>query len=112
MNDERRRRRANSLGESLNYQLAACVEDEGLSAMVVADGDGLRVASWGDDDVCDEIAGRAPIGGVPEARRVRFGGIDLYVCAVGGDATGRKRSLDRSAGGVVRILTTWLVPSS
>ncbi len=96
----------------MNYQLAACVEDEGLSAMVVADGDGLRVASWGDEETCDEVAGRAPMGRVPEARRVRFGGIELYVCAVGGEASARRRSLDRSCGGVVRILTTWLVPSS
>lgn len=109
---DRRRRRANTLGDSLNYQLAACVEDEGLSAMVLADGDGLRVASWGDEDVCDEVAGRAPVGGVPEARRIRFGGIELYVCAVGGEAAARRRSLDRSAGGVVRILNAWLVPSS
>ena len=109
MTVERRHRRGATLGDALNFQLAACVEDEGLEAMVLADGDGLCVANWGDIETCEEAAGRAPLPG-GQARSVRFGGMELYLCAVGGKPAARRRSLDRSAKGVSRILGTWLVP--
>ena len=106
---ERRQRRGETLGDALNFQLAACVEDEGLQAMVLADADGLCVANWGDRDTCEEVAVRAPLPGA-QARPVRFGAIELYLCAVGGAAPARRRSLERSAQGVSRILESWLVP--
>jgi hypothetical protein len=102
------------LGEALNFQLAACVEDEGLSAMVLADDEGLCMAGWGEPEICEEIAGHAPLPSnrcPDDTRRVRYGGIEMYLCAVGGNPDGRRRSLERSAGGVSRILDRWLVPA-
>jgi hypothetical protein len=114
--ENRRRRRGDTLETALSYQLAACVEDEGLAAMVLADDEGLCMASWGGRDVCEDAAARAPLPGerrlgAEAARRVRFGGIDLFLCAVGGEPRGRIRSLERSASGVTRILASWIAPS-
>ena len=44
--------------QALRYQLAACCEDGRIEAMVVADGDGLPLASSGDTYACDEVAAR------------------------------------------------------
>jgi hypothetical protein len=114
--ENRRQRRGDTLESALKYQLAACVEDEGLAAMVLADDAGLCLASWGGRDMCEEAAARAPLArerrpGLEAARRVRFGKLELYLCAVGGQAAGRFRSLERSASGVSRILAGWIAPS-
>jgi hypothetical protein len=111
MQTERRRRRGDTLEDALNFQLAACVEDEGLAAMVLADSNGLPLAAWGHSETCEEAAALAPFEqGAEGRRRVRFGGHELYLCAVGGNEIGRRRSLDRSATGVSRILGRWIVP--
>ena len=111
METERRRRRGETLEQALNFQLAACVEDEGLAAMVLADADGLPLASWGHAATCEEAAAFAPFEhGADAARSVRFGSHEFYLCAVGGNELGRRRSLDRSATGVSRILNRWMVP--
>ena len=92
--EERRRRRGDRLEDALSYQLAACVEDEGLSGMVLADDDGLCLARWGEPELCEEVAAAAPMDGA--ARRVRFGGFEMFLCAMGGEPPGRGRSLDRT----------------
>jgi len=117
MAPERRRRRGETLEEALSYQLGACVEDEGLAAMVLADAEGLCVASWGRPDTCESAAARAPLPAERDpdaeaARQVWFGGIELYLCAVGGEPVARDRSLARSARGVTRILGTWIADAS
>lgn len=89
--------------------------------MVVADGDGLPLASSGDTYACDEVAARMVLAG----RRIRefngtllgaghkwdvqmvkvtVDGSELLVCAVGGSPTARKRQIARGAAGAQRIL--------
>ena len=118
---ERRHRRAETTTEALRYQLAACCEDGRIQAMVVADGDGLPLASSGDTFACDEVAARMVLVG-PRIKsfdgvllgpghkwdvqmvKVRVDGSELLVCAVGGSAEARKRQIKRGAEGAVRIL--------
>lgn len=117
---ERRRRRSTTPHIALTLQLETCL-DSGLAAMVLADGDGLPLASAGDDYACEEIAGKMVI----VARRIRdfagtligpgqrwdvqmtkfeIDGNELVLCAVGGSADDRQRQISRSLGGVQRIL--------
>src|SRR5512143_3153221 len=59
MRKERRRRRAeSSVTLALTYQLDDCCRDGGIAAMVVADADGLPLATAGDTYACDEVAVR------------------------------------------------------
>jgi hypothetical protein len=121
MNKERRRRRADTVTQALRYQLASCCEDGRIDAMVVADGDGLPLASSGDTYACDEVAARMVLVG-PRIREfngtllengqrwdiqmVKFtvDGSELLVCAVGGTSDARKRQIVRGAEGARRIL--------
>jgi hypothetical protein len=120
---ERRRRRSIDPCLALTYQLAACCDDGKIDAMVVADGDGLPLASSGDDYVCDEIAGRMVLVGArirdfngtllgPGARwdvqmtKIDVDGSELLVCAVGGSPDARRRQISRGAEGARRILAT------
>jgi hypothetical protein len=107
MEADRRIRRGDTLEDALNYQLAACVEAEGLAALVLADADGLPLAAWGGSETCEEAAARAPYR--PESHRFHFGTHELYLCAVGGEELARRRSLERSQSGVSRILGRWIV---
>jgi hypothetical protein len=118
---ERRRRRSDNTTEALRYQLAASREASAVAAMVLADEDGLCLAASGDGGTCDEVAARlTQIGarardfagtvfaarqawGV-ELRRIAVGTDELFLCAVGGDPAARRSAVDRSAGGVARIL--------
>jgi hypothetical protein len=120
---ERRRRRRDLVYQALRYQLEACCEDGAIHAMVVADRDGLALASSGDDLACEELAARmAHVG----ARTDEFSGtllgdgkrwdvqmqkicvdqVDLLVCAIGGSPEQRQRQVHRGASGTLRILTT------
>jgi hypothetical protein len=120
-NHERRLRRSANITEALNLQLAACCAGGRIEAMVLADGDGLALAASGDGYACDEIAGRMVRAGTRagdfagviygatqawgvEMRRIHAGGDELYLCAVGGEPAVRRQQIDRSAGGVTRIL--------
>jgi hypothetical protein len=117
---ERRVRRAVSPHIALSLQLTACCTD-GLTAMVLATGDGLPLARAGDPVACEEVAGRMAI----IARKIRefagtllgdgeqwdvqmtkfeVDGAELVLCAVGGEADGRRRQLARSIECVQRIL--------
>ena len=118
---ERRERRSEDTLEALKLQLAACRQDAGLEAMVLADEDGLCLAWAGEEASCQEVAARMALvnhkienfEGVvlaPERswslrmRRFQAAGSWLYVCAVGGGGEVRGRELQRSIGGVSRIL--------
>ncbi len=118
---ERRLRRAETATEALRYQLAACCEDGRIQAMVVADGDGLPLASSGDTFACDEVAARMVLVG-PKIKtfdgtlfgaghawdvrmmKVDVEGTELLVCAVGGSPEARKTQMQRGAAGALRIL--------
>ena len=121
MDSDRRTRRSVDPTLALTYQLAACCAD-GIDAMVVADGDGVPLASAGDDTACERIATRLVVAG-PRIRdfhgTVLDGGqrwdvqmhkVDLgtagevVVCAVGGTAADRQRKIQRSVAGASRIL--------
>ena len=120
---ERRRadRAQASVTQALKYQLAACCEDGRIEAMVVADGDGLPLASSGDTYACDEVAARMVLVGPRikefngtllgqgqrwdvQMMKVEVDGSELLVCAVGGTAEARRRQITRGAEGALRIL--------
>jgi hypothetical protein len=118
---ERRRRRTDLITQALTYQLLACCEDGKMQAMVVADADGLPLATSGDRHACDEVAAsmvhigaRTPafsgtlLGGGQrwdvDMTRILVDGSPLVVCAVGGSARERQRQLARGTQGTLRIL--------
>lgn len=118
-NHERRRKRAATATQALRYQLEACCKDGRIQAMVVADGDGLPLASSGDTYACDEVAARMVLARTREFDGVLFGagcwwdvqmvkvdveGSELLVCAVGGTPVQRARQIARGAEGARRIL--------
>src|SRR5687768_9971176 len=113
MRKQERRRTDRSLAsvtQALKYQLAACCEDGRIEAMVVADGDGLPLASSGDTYACDEVAARMVLVGARikefngtllgsgqrwdvQMLKVEVDGSELLVCAVGGTAEARRRQI-------------------
>jgi len=118
---ERRRRRTDLLTQALTYQLLACCEDGAMHAMVVADADGLPLASSGDAHACDEVAASmVHVAARTDAfsgtllgdgqrwdvqmAKVLVDGSPLLVCAVGGSAEQRRRQVARGAQGTLRIL--------
>ncbi len=119
-NRERRRHRSEHPETALNFQLDACVQD-GVAAMVLADGDGQPLATAGDDYCCEQVAGRivrvAPriqefagtlIGSGQrwDVQMTKFeaAGHELVLCAVGGSAEMRRRQLARGMVAAQRIL--------
>lgn len=118
---ERRRRRSHFHSEALFYQLDTSRERAQLQAMILADEDGLCVASSGDAELCEEFALHAAMvcndssdfeGCVfsPNGRwdihmqRFDFQGIPLFLCAVGGSDRDRANEIKISMNGVSRIL--------
>ncbi len=118
---ERRQRRADTATQALRYQLLTCCEEGRIEAMVVADGDGLPLASSGDTYACDEVAARMVLVGARikeftgtllgvgtkwdvQMIKVDVDGSELLVCVVGGTPESRTRQLTRGAEGAVRIL--------
>jgi hypothetical protein len=118
---DRRRHRADTTTQALRYQLAACCADGRIEAMVVADGDGLPLASSGDTYACDEVAARMVRVGSRiqewngtllgaghmwnvQMVKVDIDGTELLVCAVGGTPESRKAQIARGAEGAIRIL--------
>ena len=118
---ERRHRRATTATQALRFQLLACCEDGQIEAMVVADGDGLPLASSGDAYACDEVAARMVQVGARirafsgtllgdghrwdvQMMKVDVEGSELLVCAVGGSAEAREQQIARGARGALRIL--------
>ncbi|HEX4421556.1 MAG TPA: hypothetical protein VH165_26755 [Kofleriaceae bacterium] len=118
---ERRRRRTNVITEALTYQLSACCQDGGMHAMVVADAEGLPLASSGDAGACDELAARMALVAARtpgfsgtllgdgqrwdvDMTKVMVHGSPLLVCAIGGNPEQRRRQITRGATGTLRIL--------
>ena len=122
MGQERRLRRSDDPTLALTYQLVACCDEGGIEAMVVADGDGVPLASAGDDFACDYVAARMVrvgprirdfhgtlLGGGGhwdvQMRKLDLGGAgEVVVCAIGGTAAARQRQIQRSLDGAARIL--------
>lgn len=118
---ERRRRRSNDPSQALAYQLDACRKRAGLDAMILADQDGLCVATAGRAETCEQFAARVPMIQRGARRfagemwtdedrwdvdvwRFDVGGMELSLCAVGGMPDERTQELARSLKGVTRIL--------
>ena len=121
MRNERRIRRSETTTKALQYQLMSCCEDGRMEAMLVADGDGLALASSGDTYACDEIAARMVLVGRKinefsgtllgaghawqvQMRKIECEGEELLVCAVGGSPDARNKQIKRGAEGALRIL--------
>jgi hypothetical protein len=120
-NTERRHRRSDCHSQALYYQLDACRERAMLEAMILADENGLCLAASGEPSICEEFAVHAAMvcedtasfaGTVlsPARRwdvsmqRFEIEGVPLYLCAIGGEMNERAQEIDRSMGGVSRIL--------
>ncbi len=118
---ERRQRRSGYLSQALKFQLAACCTDGEISAMVIADSEGILLASSGNDSACEEVAARMAVLGCRinefsgtllgpgeswdvQMSKLRVEDCDLLVCAVGGSAEQRQRQISRGAQGARRIL--------
>jgi hypothetical protein len=118
--DRRRQRTADPL-LAFQYQLAACCGDGGVTAMAVADDDGVPLAQAGELAVCRDVLARVSsvaariqtiewtVLGAGRAWEVsmrkfatRHG--ELVACAIGGAAVERQRALERAAAGVSRIV--------
>ena len=118
--EERRARRSNHRDLALGFQLEH-VRDRGrLEALVLADDDGLALATAGDPAVCRELSAIAPlmarsILGIPmpgmlrgaevAVRIVHVHGVPLYLASVGGGVA-RDALLSHSMAGVRRILAS------
>jgi hypothetical protein len=118
---ERRRQRTHLVSQALRYQLEACCEEGDIHAMVVADRDGLALASSGDVAECEELAARMVHVGARthefrgtlldagrrwdvQMRKIQVDDVDLLVCAIGGSPEQRERQVQRGATGTLRIL--------
>jgi hypothetical protein len=119
--NDRRNRRSDNITQALRYLLDACRDSAGLTAMALADRDGLLLATAGEHVACEEVAARIaciPVAvgsfrgtviGPPGAwqvhmRRLRISELALYVCAIGGTSEDRTRAVARAATGIERIL--------
>ena len=119
---ERRMERSEMRGEALGFQLQACAERAGATAMVLADPDGLLVAtSRHGSNSSDEIAAILPflalgsdfaglmMNKIPGGEQVvvsafNVAGIDLYLCAMGDYSERMHTEIARAKEGVRRIL--------
>jgi len=117
----RRERRSNECGTALRFQLESTLKNASLEALTLSDGEGLLLASAGEDDLCEELGAFAPIlahcqpgkivvsGSGANFEEVAVRSIDyfgqyLYLASLGGGANNH-RALARSAEGIQRILT-------
>lgn len=126
MHNERRRRRSSDPSEALELQLTACLKRANLTAMVLADEQGLCVSSAGHPAACEELAAQLVVltkmvgperreiaAALPVAgemwnvhlRRFEVYGTALYMCAAGGASGDRQLQLSRSVNGIARILS-------
>ncbi len=121
MKMERRVRRSHHTGLALSMQLQACAERSGVDAMILADGNGLVVASseW-NDDATEHVAAQlssvsthqfrvltlqgAGMTRTVAARGFRVGDQELVVGAVGRPTQDIVGEMYTAMGGVSRIL--------
>jgi hypothetical protein len=116
-----RRRRSADPSLALHFQLAACCDDGEVSAMAMADDDGLPLALAGEFGACREVADKlARVASrihsaeytayAPGQRwdvsmqRVTTAQGDVIVCAIGGSADERRLRIGRTAAAAQRIL--------
>lgn len=114
----RRLRRSEDRETALTYQLEHVQNRGRLEALVLADDDGIPLASSGDGEVCAELAAVAPLLGRAPAglrlpyllsdadlgvRPVTVLGQRLHVASIGGGVS-RDALLAHSGRGVARIL--------
>jgi hypothetical protein len=121
MSEERRTLRSEEIHEALGLQLAACARRAALSSIILAEDQGLPVASTGDPSEAEEVAALAPLllnGGASWHGSVQTeDGIKpvticpvsteigrLFLCAVGGSGKRVDMELMRGGLGVCRIL--------
>lgn len=118
--EERRQRRSSDRFIALRYQLEHTREHGNIEALVLADDEGLVVASSGDASTCAELGAIAPLvarsamgmpmppllrGAEVAIRPVRIYGQSLYLASVGGGVA-RDAHLSTSRNGVQRILAS------
>lgn len=118
--EERRQRRSSDRFIALRYQLEHTREHGNIEALVLADDEGLVVASSGDASTCAELGAIAPLfarsamgmpmppllrGAEVAIRPVRIYGQNLYLASVGGGVA-RDAHLSTSRNGVQRILAS------
>jgi hypothetical protein len=113
---ERRRRRSESIGLALAYQLEHVQVEESLRAFILADRLGLLVASGPTALDAEELSALCPLvaaGHVPEAAiagtpaalwPVEVDGETLFLLSIGWSRSSTSRSVARAAPGVQRIL--------
>ena len=119
MLQERRQQRTNERDAALRYQLEHSRARGGLEALVLADQQGMVVASAGAAEVCEELGAIAPLmtrsvmgmplppllrGGEVVVRPLRLYGQDLYLACIGGGVA-RDVLMSNSVTGVQRILS-------
>ncbi len=117
--EERRNRRSGHRDLALGFQLEHVRDHARLEALVLADDDGLALATAGDVAVCRELSAIAPLlarsvlgmplppllrGAEVAVRMVRVHGQPLYLASVGGGVA-RDALLAHSMRGVQRILS-------
>ena len=119
---ERRVRRSNQMGTALSFQLEACASRSGVEAMILANRDGLVVASspWNPESTEVVAAQLARVqthqfrvgtvraqGSAPRtisARGFDVGDEELVVCAVGCPTTKMVGEIYEAIGGIKRIM--------
>ena len=118
----RRKNRSTVVAEALAFQLDAVRAEVGLEAVVVADDQGLCVASAGDPRTCEEIAARlsrlgnkgkfegvllSSAGGWQVcAKKFEAADTTLIACALGKEGEALELPVTRSIEGITRILAT------
>ncbi|HUT77088.1 MAG TPA: hypothetical protein VM285_05345 [Polyangia bacterium] len=121
MQPERRTNRSDNLFEALGLQLAATAKRGGFTSLVLAEGQGIPVASAGFRDDLEDIVAVAP-SLAPDARPwqgklhdgsgavmvtvmpVNTGDGPLFLCAAGGHGREVTTDLLRGGVGICRIL--------
>ncbi len=116
----RRRRRTTESSLALHYQLVACCDTGEVTAMAMANDDGVPLAMAGELGACRDVAGKM-IAVAPRIREVECTvlgdgarwdvtmkkiateGGEVVVCAVGGSAEARQRQIQRTTAGAQRI---------
>ena len=121
MLEERRQQRSYNTHKALGLQLASCAARARLSALILAEDQGLTVATTGNFEEVEEIAAMAPSlardsgcwhGSVQTAEGIKSVTVcpvptelgRLFLCAVGSVGTTIDTELIRSGAGVRRIL--------
>lgn len=114
---ERRTRRSADPAEALRFQIDHVRAEARLDALVLADEQGIELASSGERGVCEELAAIAPLYTMAtrmpsntllgeadiSVRAVRAHGQWLFLASIGGTVA-RDALLSNSARGVQRIL--------